>query len=388
MATDLGLAREQTLFVVPETTRGTLVFPTDLTKHFVIGAGVAESNQQPTFTDSAEIRDTRDVINRFQDAKPAGTWKIPMYLRPSGTAGSPPMGAPLFKALCGTETINASTSVVYTQAKEKPSVSIWMKRGHTVFGLAGCAVTAAPISLTNKGAVMVEFSGGFMTRCMAGISPLATAITGAAITSVVVDNAKLFSVGARIYNKTKNYHNTNAGWTITAVNTGTNTLTVTPAINGSTNAWALDDEIAGYLPTGTAIGKPLESRSNTVTIGGVGVKLRSLNLNIQDNASYIEDEVGDDHPTDYVEDTRNITMSFSAYFRRDNAAYFRDGEAGTSKAVLITCGSVAGSKVEIRAPYTVLEVPAIGTNAPAIDMTIAAKALGSAGEDSLSITFK
>ena len=99
MPNNIGVSRRQTVFVVKEDVKGTLKFPsaTDL----VLAAGDATINQTPDFTDSEEKRDTLDVLDQFQNTRPAGEWSFPMYLRPSGTLGSVPQGDALFEALQG-----------------------------------------------------------------------------------------------------------------------------------------------------------------------------------------------------------------------------------------------------------------------------------------------
>jgi transcriptional regulator of heat shock response len=59
-------AIEQDCFCVPETTKGTAVFPTAAAQR-VITAGTADINQQANFSDSEEISNSLDVIERFQD---------------------------------------------------------------------------------------------------------------------------------------------------------------------------------------------------------------------------------------------------------------------------------------------------------------------------------
>lgn len=108
---NIGIARKQRVFAKIETVVGTLVFPSGTTD-FIRPAGNAEINQNPAFSDSEELQNTLDVLDRFQNALPAGKWKIPMYLRPSGTIGSAPQGAALFQALQGS--INTATAAIKT----------------------------------------------------------------------------------------------------------------------------------------------------------------------------------------------------------------------------------------------------------------------------------
>ena len=108
MSTEIGLARKHKVFVVKETTPGTLVFPADT--DLVLPAGNATINQNPEFTDSEELRDTLDIIDQFPNARPAGNWSIPMYFRPHATLGQQPQGGPVFESLQGS--VGASTFTI------------------------------------------------------------------------------------------------------------------------------------------------------------------------------------------------------------------------------------------------------------------------------------
>lgn len=99
MASDIGLSRKQTVFAVKESTLGTLLFPS--ANDYVIPAGNAVMNQNPSFSDSEELVDSLDILDQFQNATPAGEFTIPMYARPSGTIGSVPQGSALLESLMG-----------------------------------------------------------------------------------------------------------------------------------------------------------------------------------------------------------------------------------------------------------------------------------------------
>lgn len=180
MISELNRAIIHEAFVKKESSPGTLVFPA--ATDFVVPAGYCNLNQQPIFTDSEEIINSRSLINRFQDMTGAGDWSVPMYLRPSGSAGSVPQGAALLEALFGTETIVGSTSVTYSLAKTKDSFSLWERCGKTVFFAKGCTVNKGTVNITNKGAVKLELSGQFMSMGWVGtdqvkeVTPAATVI--------------------------------------------------------------------------------------------------------------------------------------------------------------------------------------------------------------------
>ena len=383
----IAIARQQVIFVKKETTAGTLVFPagTDV----VVAAGFGSMVQQPSFSDSDEIVNSRDIINRFQDKYPAGDWSFPVYARPSGTAGTAPSESVLMESLMGTKTVNANTSVVYTLATAKPSFSVWMKKGHTVFFASGATVGALKSSLETKGGHKLEFSGQFMGMGWAGTDTLDTAALISA-TSVVVHDARKYSVNARVeFVKGVNaYNNTGAGYAVTAVVIGTNTLTISPGLEA-----ALDDEsiIRGYLPTASAVGTPLENRKGSAKIATITTPLQSMSFDVADAPKYLDDEITtSNYPTAYVEAKRTVSGSMSIYFRENDLKYFYNGYNATAAgnvALQMIVGTAAGSIVTYGMPTSSLSVPATKDADPTVALDIPFQCLGSTGEDSYSITY-
>jgi len=380
MTNPIGIARKQQIFVTEETTRGTLVAPA--AADLIVAAGFAAIGQQPSYTDSPEIVDTRDLLAQFQDRNPAGTWSFPIIVRPSGTAGDAPNGDVLYKSLMGTKTVTASTSVAYTPAATKPSFSIWVKKDHTVLFASGATVGKAEITAATTGGLTIAMSGQFMQLGWAGTDALAA--TAAALdTTITVDDAKKYTVGAMISVGTDD--NSGAGYEVTAVNTTTNVLTVSPAI---VTGASLGDTVEGFLPTGTQTSTPLENRLSSAKIASSTVPIKGMSLTITDDPKYLEDEISSvDYPTEYAEVQRDISGSLDLYFRQDDLDYFSDGLAGNEQAVELDCGDTTGAKIQIAMPTTRLSVPDIQEADPTVSLNIPIKALGSSGGDSISITF-
>ncbi|HCY86592.1 MAG TPA: hypothetical protein DHV36_15770 [Desulfobacteraceae bacterium] len=376
---DNNIARAfgQQCFVVKETTRGTLVFPSAAAE-LVKAAGYAEMNQQPSFSDSEEMEETLDVLDSFQDQAAEGSFSIPTYLRPSGTKGTAPMAGVLFESLQGVETVNASTDVQYTQATTKPSFSMWLKKDHTVFfGRGGC-VSKASLSLGNKGGSKITFTGGFMELGWAGTDVVVGAVT--ASTAVTVEDGDKFTAGGRV--QIGSDDNSGAGYEISSVSG--NDLTM------AENVTCLDGaEIKGFLPSFTAVGSPLQSKNTVFKIDDVATKFTNISLDIGSPVEYQTDENTDDgFPADYVENNRAIAGTADIKFRRDDTGKFKDGKNGTKKALDITLGDTAGSIVQILLGHSLMEVPAVNTTAPTVSLSIPFRCQGNVGEDSCVIIFK
>jgi len=377
MSNTVARAIVQDCFVVPEVTKGTAVFPT-LAAHRVVTAGTADINQQASFSDSEEIANSLDVLERFQDQMGAGTWSVPMYLRPSGTAGTAPMGNTLIESLMGVETVDSGTSVTYEQATTKPSFTLWIKKSHTVFFASGACAEAGKLNFTNKGGSKFEISGGFMQMGWAGTDVLASAASTVAVT---VTNAKLFTAGAYVAFGADN--NTGAGYQIASINYTTNVLTMGEAITADSGA-----VVAGYLPTLTAVGTVLENKNLAITFDGVAKNLKSLSVDINSPVAWQTDEITTTgYVTEYIEDRRNIKLSVDVLFREQDMSYFYDATQNTKVSVIAVNSVGAGNICTINLPYCELEVPSVSTSMPTVSLSIAGMALGSAGEDSATIVF-
>lgn len=385
MPNQIANAREQELFIVKETTAGTLVPPTAAS--YVIAAGeVPAPNQQPSFTNSSEVRNTRGLRNRFQDKTGAGDWSIPLYVTPSGAAGTAPQEDVLMECLFGTKTVNGGTSVVYSLANTKPSFSMWLKKDHTVFWAKGCTVNSFKVMDETKDGAKMEFSGQFMRTGQAGTDTL----DGAAATTdtvISVDDAKKFSVGSFVefVESGVTYNNTNAGYEITAVSVSGGTVTITPGLETD-----LDDAstIQGWLPTGTEVGSPIEARTGAVTIDTVAFAHNSFELNISDEVKYLDDEITTDgYPDTYVEDTRSVSGTTSLYFRQEDVKYYYDGQNNTEKAIAFSIGTAAGSILTFDMAVNIFDVPSLENVSPTLALRMNYTSLETNGNDEITATY-
>lgn len=96
--TTIGKANVQRVYAMVEDVTGILQRPTP--EGFISPAGQATMTQTPGFENSAELSETLNIIEQFQNAVEAGSISIPSYLRiKEGYA--PPQGDALFQSLMG-----------------------------------------------------------------------------------------------------------------------------------------------------------------------------------------------------------------------------------------------------------------------------------------------
>jgi Phage tail tube protein len=385
MSNKIAKARNQKVFCVKEPVKGTLVFPTNA--NLVVAAGYATMNQQPSFSDSEEIEESRDVLERFQDRFSPGSLAIPTYFRPSGAAGTAPSADVLFECLMGKKTITPGVSVVYSQSIEKGSFSYWLQKGHTVFWARGCTVNKSDVGLAKTGGAHCDFSGEFMEMGWAGTDQINGALS-LDDTAIVVGDGKKYTVGSYVEFEVAAgtvYNNSDSGYQITGVDVETNTLTIG---TGLEVALADDSIIRGFLPVGTKTGAPLESRKGKAQFNGVDTPVQSMSVSINDPAQMLGDEItATDYPEDYAEGARDLSGALAVYFRENDLAYFHDGQNSNQQPLAMVIGDTPGSVVTIALPQSELEVPNVTEADPTVALNMNFKGLGNVGEDSATITF-
>lgn len=280
------------------------------------------------------------------------------------------------------------TSRFYKQATSSSSCSIWLETDHFTQGLSGCSVNQAALSITNDGPITVNFTGQGMQMVWAGTSaPTSTTTATPAATVIKVLDAKLFSVGAYIQNETLSDTNSAAGYEISVVDStsASNSITVNSARE---QVWAGGNVIKGYLPTASVIGTPVEGTHTAIEVDSVSATIKPSDLTIGAPKEYVTDEVGTDYPEAYLENVRDITAAFNLYFRAEDAKYFTDGYAGEEVPVLVTLDDSDGEhRVDVYMKKCKLTVPTVAFTAPAVELNMTLKALGTVGEDSLEVVF-
>lgn len=360
----IQLGRDAKVFVVQETTAGTQAYPTDTDK--VIPSGSVEFNQQPSYTPTTEVRGSRSMRTRFLDQNPAGTWSIPMYCRPSGTAGSIPDGHILLYGAFGSTTTYAGSSVTYTLSNDDHvTLTIYVGMKDMVFALIGCTVNEFKAAVNNKGGINYNFSGGFMTMRWAG-KAVVTGYTTKVFT-MAADDASMFVAGMKIRvwdDSASAYYDSGAIYTITAVviNGASSTVTIseTCAITYASGDW-----IEGYLPTGTEIGTAIEARASNFYLDGgtTAIPIITADITLTNNIKYLEDEISTAvYPTGFSADTRNALAALQLYLRTDDLNYFKQSGllASGDKVqgnLVLRGGDTAGSKMQIAMPVVDGSVP-------------------------------
>ncbi len=381
---DRAMTRETVAFVTRETGFGGLAVPSSTDAIAVLG--VPTASQTESFTPSREIVNSRSLPTRFRDATPAGSWSLSVYARPSGSVGTPPVEDVLMECALGAKTVNAGTSVVYSPALELPSFSLCYREGHTVVFASGCKVDSLKLSIQGKDGAALECSGPCKMVLRAGTEETVDGST-TDVLKLAAGGAKLFDAGSRVAVGSED--NGGAGYSVTAVATAADTITISPALAAAPAAGTV---VAGFLPTPSLAGTPVEGRSaaGQISLAGAALTIVSLDLELANALKPDEEELTDDqYPSAIYEGQRQVTATISARFLRKYAAWFAQARSQEQGALVATLGTSAGGKITLEIPRAVFDTPEMGGDELQRTMTAKLTGLASASlEDEITITYE
>ena len=359
----IAFDRECLLFAKEETTFGTEIKPTAADQVLIAGDG--SMSQARGYITDAQRRDTLSQITRIAGRFEPGTCSLPVYLKPSGVLGTKPEGAALLKALFGREVVTASTKVEYFLLRlidTRPGLTLWLKKGHTVFRGIGCIINEGrfPLRAGNQDDAVgqVAYSGLIGEVRWTGTDELAANAASAA-TSLTVKDAKKFTVGS--YIKVAANDNGGAGYQVTAVNIGSNLLTITPGLTG---AQSTDDVVSPWLPTGSELGSPVHGRLGLATRGGVTLPLTGGEMVLRNNIKFLNEEKnGLDFPTRFVHgQARQVDVNAEVYFDANQSRFFHDAQQTVRADVAFPWGNTPAFRYTLTAKNVEINPPELSGN--------------------------
>jgi hypothetical protein len=183
--------------------------------------------------------------------------------------------------------------------------------------------------------------------------------------------------------------NSGAGFSVTAVDTSADTITISPALSAAPSAGVV---VAGFLPTPSLAGAPVEGRSaaGQITLDGASLLVTSLDLELSNALKPDEEELsGDQYPSAIYEGPRQVTATINARFLRKYAAWFAQARSQEQGALVVALGDVAGGKLRVEVPHGVFDTPEMGGDEIQRTMSVKLTGLASASlEDELTLTYE
>ncbi len=332
-------------------------------------------------------------------------WEITKLILPNGNTGIVPDDTDLWEALFGHVSAGA-TSVEYLQATAHVT-SLTLRKGVRGAGadasefqehVEGAICNRGEIawgSQGNNNQAQVTFAGMGQRWGFTGNTTLsADKATNAShtTTSVTVANSLQLTPGSIIcIRKSSGVLDTGggSGILVTSINWTNHMVYFGDTLDTThTNA----DFIRPYNPTGIFAGSPLHAKRGTLSLDGNATQVKHLGgrVTFEDNRSLLNDEVGQDEPTEVLRaGKRNVTFTYEVQLKKTEVGLLLGGMFGnTGHNIQIVLGHETGGRFEIdlrKARYD-MTAPEIAEEMARVTMT--GRAYGVNGNDSLKVRYK
>ena len=385
-AFDFALVNQEQCFVALENTCGTLAKPTSADRCYSVGP--VDFSQERELLPDQQIRPAASQLPYIKARLTPGEWKMSTYVKPSGTPGTKPEHAKLFRAAFGLETPSGS-KVDYTLENQLDSLSIWFKKGHTVFALRGATVEQAAFKVEGQSVAQVDWSGKFMERLWAGECPSdGTFGAGASQIKLASGGAVRYCNGMLVTIGTDD--NSGAGYTISNVNYTNDTFGITPTLATSQGT---NPTIYPFWPTSSAeVGEPAHGKLGLVTISSAQAIVLTANVTLTNNIKYYENEKNGVWTAERFARPlkRTIEGTITCYFLKAGLSYFYRADYRKFDALVIPVGNENGKIMEITIPYAQYKAPKI-TGTEEFEQELAFMAVSGGTypyNDEMVVTFK
>lgn len=334
------LKREGKAFVKAQTAWDAVAYPVAGDAFKFNKISFKENIEREPRTDEVDTRSEGDTISGRTEVD----WSAEGFFMPSGALGVAPDIGPFLKAAFGVETINASTSVVYTFHKDPETVlfglSIWHFGNFMGLGVKNAIVSELTISGSGGDQATFSMSGKATTLIRSGSGTLNGAVANAATTvTLQTGEGAMFSDGAKVDVGTSTAH---------TVTVSGDVLTVTPAIVGAQSDGAA---VVPNVPTPVYAGEPIPKVRGSFDLGATTYKILDGSVKISDPAAIRNDEFGTAVASGF-DSVGSRAVSFSGNMRllKTNLKEIGGFSNQTQKALNFIIGDTAGKRGKFAMP--------------------------------------
>lgn len=345
-ANPYALGRQERFAAKTETTFGTFIKPagTDSMKVWQ-----AKMDMKQERVNRGDKRQGRSQVERITRRK-TGTWSVEKYLIPNGAAGSKPDDHALLLNCFGTETVNASTSVVYALNDGQSALGSMtlLNEVSSVFSQIGlgCGVESFNFKFSGGNEPMLTYEGFLADLVTTGYSTLNGNVTTSATIVVQTADQDNFAIDGLV--KVGSNDNSGAGYHIT--NKSGPTLTLETTLSASSG-----DAVIPFYPTETTTGHPSNLITGSVTLDGTTVHVLEGSITVKNNHKVIDDEAYSAIATDFIPGFRDVSGTLKMRARRDYVIWLAHRQAFGTHALVITNGNTAGAEAVLNLPQIEFE---------------------------------
>ena len=394
---EIAIGKNQVIWVKKQTAKNTPAWPA--ASDAVLITSDAKFTQDRSFYDDKQKRLTKGKTGRLAGLYKAGEFNLSTYIKPSGSLGVAPVPGKILESLFGVETVNASTSVVYTLDSidsEPIYLSVLAKDNFQTWLLYDLVVANGTIMVkaadSEEGYVSIDASGGFLKSLFAG-TDATSQLEAIAATAIHVVDARKFEVGQKIIVGTSGV---TAGHEITAVDVSTNIVTI--AASGLESEQASGVVVKGWTPAITEAGYLIHGQFGRYQekIGAAdyaNVLITEAQVEISNGWHVLEREKNDDaYPTSFAAGERDVSFKINRYFKADGGVYRYEANNQTQKLIKLqaantTYSASEGKRMEIGVTNLQIDSPVASGDAERSFEINGHVFETSALNDSISMTF-
>ena len=284
------------------------------------------------------------------EAKRGGTWSLVGYVKPKAAGVAPDMG-PVLQAAFGTETIVGGTSVAYTlkESGTPDSLSFVRHSGDGFYeGCSGAWVEQVDTEIVGGGICKITANGGFARyiHMYSGITVDSIQTAPDTTIKLTTGHAARVSVGARIKFDTED--NGGAGYLVTAVDTTTDIITISPTLAGGL---ADLDAVAPVSPTPVPAGAIQGGIACGLSVDATAIGMISGKLSFSTGIHGLDKEATANRATRLARGTRSITGTIEVYYLDENSPYLAGAWSGTTRNIEQRAGpDTAAARLKIQTP--------------------------------------
>ena len=333
-------------------------------------------------TDPGDNRNTFSSIERVEGRQEVVPWSVTVLLRPSAALGTVSQMGPFLTMLFGTQTINASTSVVYTQLKDRGAVSGFMREKMTDIHrhASGCICNSLVMRFTGGDYVTFEFSGEAARYGETGTDAADGA--GSLAMALIVDDADFFDINSLIQIDGSG----TPGILVTAVDDATEALTI-----ASRRTWSDGDVVSPWMEAFTPVaGDPIYGTKGSVSLDGGSSTINFLEytLTITNGMTLHNREGGNSYPTAIVNGPWSFSGSLTYVMEALLLTRLSHARRKVQKDLRFIIGDTAAKRIQVdldQVEFDPTDVPVGNTGLVEVNQPFTA--LGSSGEDNGTLTF-
>lgn len=347
---EIAYANQEEMFAIVEDAAGTLKQPAAADRMYSVGP--VDFSQDQEFLDDEQIRATASRLPPIAGRIMPGEFSFDTYVKPSGTNGVEPEHDALFYALMGAGAAGGG-GYQYTLENELPSLTIWVKKGHTVFAFRGATIEAADFAVSGDAIALISWSGKYMRQLMAGTA-WTIGVAGAVLT-MTAGACQSFSEG--MYVKVGDVVHV-GGYKILNINQATDEITLDAAPGGGpkhliTPWWPESSE--------SEVGEPAHGKLGKVTIAGKECIILTATVSMVNNIKYYIDEKNNVMTAERYgrPKIREIEGNLNLYFMRRGPSYWYRAEYQVSDALMIPVGKTTGKIMELQIDHAEYRTPKI-----------------------------